>query len=170
MAPETEEIVEGAMDRKKTLCLPWGFEPAHLAFPVARRLMRDFHSVVSPTVLAVADAGQELSASSAITAQPIGHKQAGNVVQAFQQLAKEAFGRALIPVLLDENIKHITVLVHSTPEVVTLPLNRDKDFVEMRRITESPLAMPQLLGKGRTEFQAPLTDGLVTDRHPAVSQ
>jgi len=142
MPPEAEEIVDRAMDRKKPLYLPRGFKPAHLAFSVARWLMRDFRSVVSPVVLAVAEAGQELSAGSAIAAQPIGHNETGNVAQAFQQLAKKACGRTLIPVLLYENIKHVTILVHCPPEVVTLPLNRDKDFVEMPRVTASPLAMP----------------------------
>jgi hypothetical protein len=56
MPPEAEEIVEWAMDRKKPLYLPRGFEPAHLSFSLPCRLMRDFRSVVSPAVLAVADA------------------------------------------------------------------------------------------------------------------
>jgi hypothetical protein len=84
MPPEAEEIVDRAVDREKPLYLPRGFEPAHLPFPVARRLMRDFPSVVSPAVLAVADAGQEFSAGSAIAAQPISHNETGNVAQAFQ--------------------------------------------------------------------------------------
>ena len=41
----------------------------------------------------------------------------------------------LIAVRLNENIKYVTVLVHGPPEIVTFPLNRDKDFVEMPRIT-----------------------------------
>ena len=80
MPSGAEEIVDRAMDRKKPLCLPRGFEPAHLAFSVACGLMRDFRSVVSTAVLAVADAGQELSAGSAITAKTSGHDQTGNVV------------------------------------------------------------------------------------------
>jgi hypothetical protein len=36
---KAEEIVDWAMNRKKLLGLPWGFEPAHLAFSEARRLM-----------------------------------------------------------------------------------------------------------------------------------
>ena len=76
----------------------------------------------------------------------------------------------LVPVRLDENIKDVTVLVHCTPQIVTLPLNRDEDFVEMPCVTESSLAIPQLPGKGRTEFQAPLAHRFVTDGHPAVSQ
>ena len=72
--------------------------------------------------------------------------------------------------LLNENIKHVTVLVHCTPEIMTLPLNRDKDLVEMPRVASSSLVMPQLLGKRGTEFEAPLAHGFVTDGHPAVSQ
>jgi hypothetical protein len=83
MPSEAEEIVEWAMDRKRPLGLPRGFESAHLTFSVARRLVRDFRSVVSTAVLAVADARQELSASSAITAKAIGHNQTGSVGQSF---------------------------------------------------------------------------------------
>jgi hypothetical protein len=56
MPAETKEIVNWAMNRKKSLYLSWGFEAAHLVFSVACELMRDFRSVVSPAVLAVADA------------------------------------------------------------------------------------------------------------------
>ena len=76
----------------------------------------------------------------------------------------------LIPVWLDENIKDLTVLVHGPPQVVTLPLNRDTDFVEMPDIAESPLAIPQSFGERWTEFQTPLAHGFVTDSHPALRQ
>jgi hypothetical protein len=107
-----KQVVDGTMNREKTLGLSWEFKPAHLTFSEARRLMRDFRPVVSPAVLAVVDARQEFPAGSTITTKAIGHNQTGGVAQAFQQLAKEAFGRTLIPVRLDENIKHVTVLVH----------------------------------------------------------
>ena len=68
------------MDRKKPLCLPRGFEPAHLAFAVACRLMRDLGAIIQASTLAVGDAGQELSAGSAIAAKPIGYDQTGNIV------------------------------------------------------------------------------------------
>ena len=73
MPPEAEEIVDQAMDRKKTLDLSRGFEPAHLVFPLARRLVRDFRSIVAAAILAMAHAWQEFSAGSAITPQAIGH-------------------------------------------------------------------------------------------------
>jgi hypothetical protein len=54
MPPEAEEIVNRAMDRKKPLGLSLGFEPAQLIFPLARRLVRDFRSIVSAAILAMA--------------------------------------------------------------------------------------------------------------------
>jgi hypothetical protein len=39
------------MNRKKPLGLPWRFELAHLVFPLACRLMRDFRSIVEATVM-----------------------------------------------------------------------------------------------------------------------
>lgn len=56
MATETKEIVDGAMNRQKPLGLARRFELSHLVFTVACGLMRDFGSVVSSAVLAVADA------------------------------------------------------------------------------------------------------------------
>ena len=46
MPSEAEEIIDGALDRKKPLCLPRGFEPAHRVFSLARWLMRDFRLIV----------------------------------------------------------------------------------------------------------------------------
>ena len=51
---------------------------------------------------------------------------------------------------LNENIQHVTVLVHCTPQIVTFPLDGDKDFVEMPGVAASALAIPQLFGKGWT--------------------
>jgi hypothetical protein len=67
MPCEAKEIVDRTLDRKKPLRLPWGFEPAHMVFPLPRRLMRDFRAIVAAAIWAVADARQELAAGSAIT-------------------------------------------------------------------------------------------------------
>jgi hypothetical protein len=83
VAAEAKERVDGAMNRQKPLGLAGRFALSHLAFAVACWLTRDFRSVVSPAVLAVADAREELAAGSAITPQAIGHNPTGSVVQPF---------------------------------------------------------------------------------------
>ena len=56
MPTETKEIVNRAMSRQKPLGLARRFELSHQAFSVTCGLMRDFCSVISPAVLAVAGA------------------------------------------------------------------------------------------------------------------
>jgi hypothetical protein len=73
MPTETKEIVDGTVYREKTLGLPRGLEPPHLPFLLPCRLMRDLRPVVASAVLAVADAGQQLSVGGATAAQPISH-------------------------------------------------------------------------------------------------
>ena len=80
MPSEAEEVVDGALDRLKPLCLPRRFKPAHVAFSLARRLLRDFRSIVSAAVLAMVHARQELAVSSGITPQAIGYEQTGSIL------------------------------------------------------------------------------------------
>ena len=46
MAPHPKQIAHDAVDRKESLRLGGGFEPPHLALPLARRLVGDFGPVV----------------------------------------------------------------------------------------------------------------------------
>ena len=81
MASQAKESIDRAVNRKKPLRLPRRFAPAHLVCSLARRLMRDFRSIVAATNLAVAHAEQELAAGRTITPQMIAHKPTGSVVQ-----------------------------------------------------------------------------------------
>jgi hypothetical protein len=57
MAAEAKEIIGWAMDRQKPLCLPRGFEAAHLSFLLPGRLMGDFRPVVLPGSVPDVDIG-----------------------------------------------------------------------------------------------------------------
>ena len=46
MSADSEEILDDAVHRCKTLQMGSRLEPAHLAFPLAGRLMRDFRAIV----------------------------------------------------------------------------------------------------------------------------
>jgi hypothetical protein len=100
----------------------------------------------------------------------IGDKEPRHIVQPLQQFPKEALGGALVPALLDQDIQHLAILIDCTPQIVALAINRDKHFVEIPRVTQPPLAVTQLLGEGRPEFQTPLTDRLVADGDPTLGQ
>jgi hypothetical protein len=49
----------------------------------------------------------------------------------FEQAAEKPFRRPLIAAALHEDINGIAVLIHGTPQILALPLNGDKDFVDM---------------------------------------
>ena len=53
MATGAKKIVDRAMGREKLLSMAGGFEPAHLTFPLASRLMRKFSLIVESLVLAM---------------------------------------------------------------------------------------------------------------------
>ena len=55
VATDTKEILHEAVYREKALRVRGGFEPAHLALPLARRLMRNLRSVVLVLVRAMHD-------------------------------------------------------------------------------------------------------------------
>jgi len=79
MASQAKESVDRAVHRKQPLRVPRRFAPAQLVFSLVRRLVRDFHSIVSVAILALAHVWQELTAGSAITPQVTGHQQTGNI-------------------------------------------------------------------------------------------
>ena len=53
MPAETKEIGEGALNCQNPVGLAGRFEPASLAFSLARGVMRDFRSIVETAVLGV---------------------------------------------------------------------------------------------------------------------
>ena len=72
MTPDPKQIADDAVDRKEALRLGGGFEPSHLAFPLACRLVGDFGSVVLVAGGAVRDLWHHDSMGGRLAAQLIG--------------------------------------------------------------------------------------------------
>jgi hypothetical protein len=75
-----------------------------------------------------------------------------------------------VPPLLHQNIQRLSILIDRAPQIMAVSIKRDKPLVDVPRIAQSPSAIPELLGKGGTKFQAPLAHGFITDRHAALGQ
>jgi hypothetical protein len=131
---ETKEILSEPMECQEFLGLPWGFEPSHRPFSLARRFVRDFGSIVRIDVVAVRHRGHDRTMSGIIASGFVGHQPPGFPPLAFEKTAEKAFSRMLIATALHENINAITILIDGTPQILALPLNGDKDFVDMPRI------------------------------------
>ena len=115
VAADPEEILDDAVHRCKTLQMGSRLEPAHLAFPLAGRLMRDFRAIVF-TLPGTVDRGQHHgTVRGRVTAQLVRDQPARLAALSFQQLAEEPLGRPLIAPRLHEDVKDVAVFVDSTP-------------------------------------------------------
>ena len=97
----------------------------------------------------------------AVAAQLVGHETHGFLALTFQEFPKESPRGTPVPTRLHENIDHVTVLIHCSPEILALPVDRHEDLVQEPRISESTLSAlqsPRVIG---TELPAPLPNGFV---------
>ena len=83
---------------------------------------------------------------------------------------EEAFRRALIAATLHQNINGIAVLVHGTPQILALPLNGGKDFVDMPRIAYAALPFFEFSSIVRPKLLTPLPNGLIGHRDATFGQ
>jgi hypothetical protein len=67
---------------------------------------------------------------------------------------------------LDQDIEDIPVLGNGAPEIMMLPMNREKDFIEMPRVAGPRAPAPELMGVRLPERPAPLVDGFIGHDHP----
>ena len=123
---ETEQIQHDAVHRQETLRVRSRLEAPHLAFPLSRRLVRDFGAVVRILIRAVDYRRHHHAARRRVTAQLVGDQSSGDTSLAFQQLQEKAHRRPPIAPGLDQDVDHIAILVDRAPEIVLPPLNRDE--------------------------------------------
>ena len=134
MAAEAKQILSESIQRQKPLSLSRRGKPTHVTFSLASRFVRDFGSVIRIDVVDVIYRGHDRPMSCIITSEFIGDQPARFTSLAFEKTAEKAFSRTLIATALHENINAIAVLIDGTPQILALPLNGDKDFVDMPRI------------------------------------
>jgi hypothetical protein len=72
-------------------------------------------------------------------------------------------GCKLIATGLDENINHVTILVDSPPQILSLTLDSHEQFIQVPRVAQATLSSPQSPGVFNTKLPTPLSDGFVAD-------
>src|SRR5436305_10524537 len=70
-----------------------------------------------------------------------------------------------IPLRLNQNIEHNTVLIDCSPEIVSDAVDLEKNFVEVPLITGSSTPSSEAIGILFAELIAPTPDRLVADQH-----
>ena len=113
------------------------------------------------------DQGHDVPMGDAVAAQLVGHETRRFLALPLQEFSEESPRRTPVPTRLDKDIDQITVLVHCTPEMLTLTVDRDEDFVQKPRIAEATLTSLQPPSVVGAELRAPLPNGFV--RHDDAS-
>ena len=105
-----------------------------------------------------------------VTSQLVGDQSPRRTTLAFEQLAKEAPRRSPITACLHQDVDHVAVLIHRTPQILPLTADGDEDLVEMPSTAEPTLPSLQLRGVLRTELLTPLANRFVGDEDCSLCQ
>ena len=105
-----------------------------------------------------------------VAAQLVGHEPHGFLSLTLQQSAKESPRCTPVPTGLYEDVNQVTVLVHGAPQILALTVDRDEDFVQKPRISESTLTSLQPPGVIGAELPAPLPNRFVRHDDAAFGQ
>jgi hypothetical protein len=93
-----------------------------------------------------------------------------HIRQFLEELSEEPLGRCLIATALDQNIEDIPFLVYGSPKIVPLPMNSEKDLIEMPLVSWSEMPAPELISIPLAELPAPLADRLIGHGNPACKE
>jgi hypothetical protein len=165
--PSRAEVLrDRTIRREEALGVPGGFEPPHVPFPLARRLVGVFRPMVQVAVLPVFDARQELLLGRPVAFQPIGDDDPWHVPAAFEELAEKLLGGRLMTAPLHKDIQYTAVLIDRPPQIMASALNREKHLIEMPFVTWSGTPAPKLIRILLPKLAAPLANGFIGHRDP----
>ena len=170
MSTEPKEIADRRMYRQESLSLTRRLETAHLILPLPSRLVGDFGPVVRVPLGDVHDRCHRGTAGGRVASELVSHQRTWNSALPFLQLTEEALGCLSISPLLNEDVQGIAILVDSSPQILASALNRDENLIEEPRVAKCSLSSPHRSRVRRTEFPAPLPDGLIGDDYPTLSE
>ncbi len=108
---------------EKSVGLPWGFEPLHALFPLARRLVQVFRVVVEIATLAMFHTPENLPLRSAVASEFIRDDHPRHVRQARKELAEKLLRGPLVPPALHRDVEHMAILIHGTPQKMALAVD-----------------------------------------------
>ena len=128
-----------------------------------------FRPVVQSFVLPMLHARQDLAFCRSITLQLIGDNHARNVLQPFEQLAEKSLRGLFVAVALHKDIEHISVLIHRSPQRLSLATDGEEDLIQVPFVATARAAT-QFIGRGLTKCEAPLPHRFIGHGDPALGQ
>ena len=132
--------------------------------------MRVFRAIIQISTLPVFNFGKQLAVCHAVTLQFVGHDHPRHILKAFQQPAKESFGRVAVSPSLNKDVEHHALLIHRAPKIVLYSADPDEDLVHVPLVSRPWSAASQAARECLTELLAPLTNRLIRDNDATFSQ
>ena len=161
VSTHAKQILNDAVNIQEPLCVVGRGEAAHLTLPLSPGLMGDFGAIVRVLGRVVGDPGHDVPMCDTVASQLVGHETHGFLSLTLQEFSKEPPRRTPVPTGLYEDVAHVTILIHGAPQILELTVDRDEDFVQEPRISESTLSSLQLPCVVRAELPAPMPHGFV---------
>ena len=109
----------------------------------------------------MANGRENLSAGGHIAAELVGNQLPRRLALLFQNLAKEACGSFPVSVTCDQNIQHVTVLVHRSPKIMTFAADGNEQLIHVPDVAGSTLSLPQSTSIRWSKLPAPESNGFV---------
>src|SRR4051812_36043112 len=99
--------------------------------PLACGAMRVFAPVIEIATLAMLHPGQDFPFGRAVALELIRNDDPLDIPQTLDKLAKKLLRRLLIAAALHQDIDDVVVLIDSAPQVMALPVDRQKHLVQV---------------------------------------
>jgi hypothetical protein len=170
MTTRVEVVGDRGVDQKEALGRSERPETLHLPFSLPDRDVRALDPIVLPPRPMTPHREAEIPHGGGIGPQLIGHDRSRREALLFQQRPHQFKCCMLIPSGLDEDIKHLTILIDCAPQIHPLSADGDEHLVQM------PLRMCprsetlELSRVGGAEPRYPAADRLIGDLDPTLGQ
>src|SRR5215471_18819502 len=87
-----------------------------------------------------------------------------------QEFSKESLCGAPITIRLDQNVDHVAVLIHGTPQIPLLAVDSNEDLIQVPVVTQPSLSSLQCPSIIETEFLTPLPDRFIGHDDSALGE
>ncbi len=165
-----EGVVDGAVDREKTLRGSGRLEALHLSFSSSDRLMRVLGSIVLPEALFMLCRQPEFTERRGVGSQLVGDDNPRREALRLQELAHQLQRGSTVVPGPDQEIQNLTFAIHGTPQVHPLSSNRNIHLVEVPSIIGLRPRPSKPLGVEVSELRNPPPDCFIGDVDPSFRQ
>ena len=151
------------MSSDESLRLPARLEPPHPSLPHPCRLMRLLRPIIFILFSTVDSLGYQLSMGNSITSQFICNDLPWLTTMIPQQALEEPLSRSPIPLCLKIDAHNLAILIDGSPQIMLLPVNLHKDFINVEGVAVAPVLALQSVCINSTELDTPEADRFAAD-------